>query len=70
MNLSVLIILGIAAVAFIVFLIIRNQKDKNEVVEQIKNDFPKAKAGDEDIDVENYNIECSGSIKFSLCPGV
>lgn len=53
MNLPVLIILGIAAVAFIVFLIIRNQKDKNEVVEQIKNDFPKAKAGDEDIDVEN-----------------
>ncbi len=52
MNLSVLIIIGIAAVVLIVFLAIRNQKDKKEVVEQIKNDFPKAKAGDEDIGVE------------------
>jgi hypothetical protein len=43
MNLPVLIFVGITAVLFIVLLIIRNQKDKKEVVDQIKEDYPKSK---------------------------
>jgi uncharacterized membrane protein len=36
MNQPVLIFVGIAAVLFIVLLILRNQKDKKEVIDQIK----------------------------------
>lgn len=52
MNLTVLIFIGIAAVAIILLLIIRNLKDKKEVVDQMKNDYRQRKAGDEDIDVD------------------
>ena len=52
MNLSVIIIVGIAAFAVIIFLVIKNQKDKKEVLDKLKNDYPQRKAGDEDIGVE------------------
>jgi hypothetical protein len=52
MNQPVLIIVIIAGVALIVFLIILNLKDKKEVVDQIKDDYKKRKAGDEDIGAE------------------
>ena len=52
MNQTVLIIVVIAAILIIVLLVIRNQKDKKEVIDQIKKDYPQKKAGDEDIDVE------------------
>jgi hypothetical protein len=43
MNQPVLIFVGIAAVLFIILLILRNKKDKKEVIDQIKNDYPKSK---------------------------
>jgi hypothetical protein len=53
MNQPVLIFVGIAAVLFIVLLIIRNQKDKKEVIDQIKKDYPKSKDREGDPDVDN-----------------
>jgi len=53
MNLPVLITVGIMAVLFIAYLIIRNQKDKKEVIDQMKNDFPKSKDEEGDADVDN-----------------
>jgi tetrahydromethanopterin S-methyltransferase subunit E len=52
MNQPGVIIVIIAGIAVIVFLVIRNMKDKKKVVEQMKNDYKKRKAGDEDIGVE------------------
>ena len=53
MNLPVLILVGITAILFIVLLIIRNQKDKKEVIDQMKQDFPKSKDEEGDADVDN-----------------
>ena len=53
MNLPVLIFVGIAAVLFIAFLVIRNQKDKKEVIDQIKSDYPKSKDEEGEADVDN-----------------
>ena len=52
MNWTVLILFGIAAVALIVFLVVRNQKDEKVFEEQIKNDYHKTKdeEGDAEID--------------------
>lgn len=52
MNLPVLILAGVAAIALIVFLVMRNLKDKKELEDKIKNDYLQRKAGDEDIDVD------------------
>ena len=41
MNWTILIIVGILVIALVVFTIIRNQKDKIELEEKLKNDFPK-----------------------------
>ncbi len=53
MNLPVLIFVGIAAVLFIVLLILKNQKDKKEVIDQMKDDYPKSKDEEGDADVDN-----------------
>jgi len=53
MNQPVLIFVGIAAILFIVLLILRNKKDKKEVIEQMKNDYPKSKDTEGDADVDN-----------------
>ena len=53
MNLPVLITVGIMAVLFVVYLVIRNQKDKKEVIDQMKNDYPKSKDEEGDADVGN-----------------
>lgn len=53
MNLTVLILVGIMALLFIIFLIIRNQKDKKEVIDQMKQDYPKSKDEEGDADVAN-----------------
>ena len=53
MNQPVLIFVGIAAVLFIILLILRNKKDKKEVFDQIKNDYPKSKDREGDADIDN-----------------
>ena len=53
MNQPVLIFVGIAAALFIVLLILRNKKDKKEVIDQIKSDYPKSKDTEGSADVDN-----------------
>ena len=53
MNQPVLIFVGIAAALFIVLLILRNQKDKKEVIDQMKNDYRKSKDNEGTADVDN-----------------
>jgi len=53
MSTSVIIIFGALALILLVFLIIRNQKDKKEVIGQMKNDYPKSKDEEGDADVDN-----------------
>jgi hypothetical protein len=53
MNLPVLIFVGVAAVLFIILLVLKNQKDKKEVIDQMKNDYPKSKNEEGDADVDN-----------------
>lgn len=53
MNLPVLIFVGITAILFIIFLVIKNQKDKKEVIDQMKKDYPKSKDEEGDADVDN-----------------
>jgi FtsZ-interacting cell division protein ZipA len=50
MNWAVIIVVGIAAIALIIFLVIRNQKDEKDFEKQVKNDYHKTK--EDDIDTE------------------
>jgi len=53
MNQPVLIFVGIAAVLFIILLILRNKKDKKEVIDQMKSDYPKSKDIEGSADIDN-----------------
>ena len=53
MNLPVLIFVGVVALLFIVLLVIRNQKDKKEVIDQMNSDYPKSKDEEGGADVDN-----------------
>ena len=53
MNQPVLIFVGIAAALFILLLILRNRKDKKEVIDQMKKDYPKSKDNEGSADVDN-----------------
>lgn len=52
MNWPLLILFGIAAIALIVFLVLRNQKDEKQFENKLKNDYHKSKneEGDAEID--------------------
>ena len=52
MNWTVLILFGIAIIALVVFLVLRNIKDKRQLEEQLKNDYPKPKGDEGDTDAE------------------
>jgi len=52
MNWIILILFGIAAIALVVFLVMRNLKDKKEFEEQLNNDYRKAKDEEGDTDTE------------------
>jgi LPXTG-motif cell wall-anchored protein len=54
MNWIALTLFGIAAVALIAFLVIRNRKDEKVFEDQINNDYHKTK--DEEGDVETDEI--------------
>jgi FtsZ-interacting cell division protein ZipA len=52
MNMAVLILFGALALALIIFLVMRNQKDKVKLEDDLNNDFRKSKdeEGDAEID--------------------
>jgi FtsZ-interacting cell division protein ZipA len=52
MNWFVIIIFGIAVIGLVVFTIIRNQKDKKEYEQKLKNDYTKKKDKEGDIEYE------------------
>ncbi|MBL7702529.1 MAG: LPXTG cell wall anchor domain-containing protein [Ferruginibacter sp.] len=52
MNWTVLIIFGIAAIALVIFLVVRNKKDEKDFEEQINKDYHKAKDEEGDIKIE------------------
>ncbi len=50
MNWTLIILVGVCAIALIIFLVMRNQKDEVELEEELKNDYRKPNAEDADID--------------------
>jgi preprotein translocase subunit YajC len=56
MNWPVMIFFGIAAIALIVFLVIRNQKDEKEFEQQLNNDYHKTKDVEKDIEINEADL--------------
>ena len=52
MNLGILIPFGILVIVLIVFLVVRNQKDKNKLEDKLNNDFQRSKEEEGDIDID------------------
>lgn len=52
MNWLILIPVGLALVALVIFLIKRNQKDEAAFEEQLNNDYPKPKEDEADAEPE------------------
>ena len=55
MNYSILIIVIILATALIVFLILKNQRDKKKFEQQMNRDYPHRKDQEGDIEIEDSN---------------
>ena len=53
MNWTIIVIVDIAVVALVVFLVLRNIKDKKELEEKIKQDYKKPRDDEGDIEVED-----------------
>lgn len=49
MNWPVLILVGIAAIALIIFLVVRNQKDETVLEDQLNEDYPKKEDNAEEV---------------------
>jgi len=52
MNIPVLILVGIVLVGLVIFLVLRNQKDKKQLEEKLNNDFHKSKEEEGDIEID------------------
>jgi type II secretory pathway pseudopilin PulG len=52
MNWTVLIIFGVLALALVIFLVVRNQKDEKEFEEQANNDYHKTKDEENDTEID------------------
>jgi FtsZ-interacting cell division protein ZipA len=52
MNWITIVIFGIVIIGLVVFTIIRNQKDKKELEQQINEDYPKKNEGNGEIEIE------------------
>ncbi len=52
MNWTVLILFGIFAVALIIFLVVRNQKDEKIFEDKLNNDFHKSKNEEGDAETD------------------
>ena len=53
MNLPLIIIVAAVALALVVFLIIRNQKDEKNFENQLDNDYQKPRNEEGDIDIDD-----------------
>jgi FtsZ-interacting cell division protein ZipA len=52
MNWPVLILLGILALALIIFLVWRNLKDEKQFEDQLKQDYRKSKDSEGDVEID------------------
>ncbi len=52
MNWTIILIVGILAIALLVFLIFRNQKDETDFEKKLNNDYTKPKDENDDIDID------------------
>ena len=52
MNWPVLILVGIAALALIIFLVWRNLRDEKQFEDQLKQDYPKSKDEEGDVEID------------------
>jgi len=52
MNWTILIFFGIAVIALIVFLVVRNQKDEKIFEDQLNNDYHKTKDEEGDVEID------------------
>ena len=52
MDRIILIPFGILVVALIIFMVVRNKKDKNKLVDKLNNDFHKSKDEEGDIEID------------------
>lgn len=53
MDWMLLILLGIAIIALLIFLIIRNRKDQKTFERQLNNDYRKKKEEEKDIEIDD-----------------
>ncbi len=52
MNLFAVSVTVVICIALIVFVIVRNQKDKKQFEQQLKNDYHKTKDEEDDVDAD------------------
>jgi low affinity Fe/Cu permease len=52
MNWPIIIVVGIAVIALIIFLVVRNNKDEKVFEQQLNNDFTKPKEEGEDDEID------------------
>lgn len=52
MNWLLLILFGFSVIAFIVFLVLGNQKDKMKLEDQLNNDYHKSKEEEGDAEID------------------
>ena len=52
MDWSLIIIVGIAALALVIFLFVRNLKDEKKFEKQIENDYQKSRSEEGDIEID------------------
>jgi preprotein translocase subunit YajC len=57
MNWYVIVIVGILLVGLVIFTIIRNQKDKKELEQNINSDFPTKKHGEGDVEIGEEKLK-------------
>ncbi|MBC7722991.1 MAG: hypothetical protein H7068_13270 [Pedobacter sp.] len=57
MNLPLIIIVAIIALALLIFLIMRNQKDEKKFESDTKNDYDKLRSENGDIDTDHLTNE-------------
>jgi len=53
MNWALIVIVGVIALALLVFINVRNKKDKKELTDKLNNDYRKSKDDEGDTPTEN-----------------
>ena len=52
MNWAIIVIVGVVVLALLIFINIRNKKDKKDLTDKLKNDYRKTKDEENDVSTE------------------